>query len=286
MRSLCLKLTLAAAVGMTFHPGAFAGEVEREQKTIELTTEKSLQTIVDFGAGTITLAASAPELILDAEAVYDKKKVDFFVDYRLRRDRGVLEISSDVFGKSLDGTIRNEWEIDLARAVPQDLEMDVGAAEARFDLSNLQLTDLDLDIGAADAEIWWDSPNSADLNQISIDCGASSLKITGLGNSNFTYLTFDGGVGSFDIDCSGAWARSARADIELGLGSLELTVPEDLAVRIEVDGSFMSSIDVDRHFEEVRDNVYETPGYSRATTRFEVRLQVGMGSVDVRTGHR
>lgn len=282
MRSLGLSVTVAVAVGMIIPAVTIAGEIEREQKKIELTTEKSLQTIVDFGAGTITLAASAPDLVLDAQVVYDKKRVDFAVDYRVRRDRGVLELSSDVFGKSIEGNIRNEWDVDLAGALPQDLEMDVGAAEAHFDLSDLQLTNLDLDIGAADAEIWWDKPNRADLKQISIDCGASSLKITGLGNSNFEYLSFDGGLGNFDIDCSGAWTRSARADIEVGLGSLELTIPENLATRIEVDGSFMSSVDIDRHFEEVGDHIYESPGYDQAQVRFELRLQLGMGSVDVR----
>jgi len=284
MRSLYLKLTIATALSAAIIGNVFAGDVEREQKKIERTTEKSLQTMLDFGAGTITLAASAPELILDAQAVYDKKRVDFFVDYKVRRERGVLELSSEMFGKTLEGKIRNEWEIDLARAVPQDLEVDVGAADARLDFSDLRLTSLSMDIGAADAEIWWDKPNVEELKEISIDCGASSLKISGLGNANFEYMTFDGGLGSFEIDCSGAWTRSGQADFEVGLGSLELTIPENLAARIEVDGSFMSSVDIDRHFEEVSDNVYKTQGYDDAKVRFDVKLQLGMGSVDVRAG--
>jgi hypothetical protein len=282
MSSWLSRWSISAVLTLAMVASASAGDVEREQKTIPLTTEKSLQTLLDFGAGSIVLAASAPDLILDAQAVYDKNKVEFNVDYRLRRDRGILELSSEMFGKTLKGKPRNEWEIDLARSVPQDLEIDVGAADARLDLSGLQLTDLNLDIGAADAEIWWDEPNLAALKEISIDCGASSLEIRGLGNANFEYMTFDGGLGSFDIDCSGAWTRSAEADFEVGLGSLELTLPENLAVRIVVDGSFVSSVDVDRHYPEVRDNVYESEDYDHAKIRFDIKLKLGMGSADVR----
>jgi len=276
--------TLAVAV---FALGAWtvvrASEVEREQKKIERTTETSLRTTVDFGAGSLTLAACSPDLILDAEAVYDKKQVDFFVDYSVRGDRGVLDLSSDLFGKSIEGKVRNEWQLDLGAGVPQDLKMKVGAADARLDLSGLQLTALKLDIGAADAEIWWEQPNSAQLVDLSVDCGASSLKLSGLGYANVENFKFEGGLGSFEIDCDGPWTRSARADLEMGLGSLELAIPEDLATRIEVDGSFMSSVDIDGHFEEVEDDTYQTRGYDRATVRLDIRLKLGLGSLDVRT---
>jgi hypothetical protein len=262
---------------------AQSGEVEREQKKIERTNETSLRTTVDFGAGSITMAACPPELIVDAQAVYDKKQVDFFVDYRVRGERGALDLSSDLYGKSMEGKVRNEWQLDLASGVPQDLNMKVGAAEAKLNLSGLQLTALKLDIGAADAEIWWDEPNQTELTDLAIDCGASSLKLSGLGYANVENLEFEGGLGSFEIDCRGPWTRSAQADFEMGLGSLELTIPEDLATRIEVEKSFMSSVDIDGHFEEVDDDVYETRGYDQAKVRLDVRLKLGLGSVDVRS---
>jgi hypothetical protein len=260
---------------------AYAGPVETEHKKIDRTDETSLVTLVDFGAGSLDLHKGSSGLIVDATVTYDRKYIDFYTDYKRRRSVGYLEMASDLDGAHISGRLKNDWDVGLTDAIPIELELDIGAAEAQLDLSGLAVTRLDLEIGAADAEIWWNQPNGAELEEISIECGASSLHMEGLGDARFAYFDFEGGVGSFEIDFGGTWTRSARCDFEVGLGSLELRIPDHIGVRIDTDDSFLSSVDVDREYREVDDGRYESDHYEDADVQLEIHVQLGMGSVEV-----
>ena len=264
----------------------WAGPIETEETKIERTSEESLIALVDFGAGTFELHTNSNDLLVDAELTYDRKYVDVFVDYNKRLNEGRLEMSSELESGRMKRNLTNDWDLGLASDIPVELELDIGAAKVRLDLTDIQITALILEIGAADAEVWWDQPNSVSLDDIVIDCGASSLVMEGLGDANFKSLQFDGGVGGFDLDFSGAWMQSATADFDIGLGSLELAIPEHIGVRIETDDSFLSSIDVDREFREVDDDVYESENYETAEITFDITIQIGMGSVEVRSIRR
>lgn len=276
-----LLLMLIVAVPVAASP------VEREDKVIERTDEKNLKVNLDFGAGTIELMQGPADKILDATVEYEPRYVDFFVDYDKRGSTGVLDMVGEFHGHSIDtDDIRNEWRVQLTNAIPMSVMMDVGAAEADMDFTGLQLKDLDLDIGAADARLWWDEPNAVSLRELKIDCGASSFEMSGMGNANFEYLDFDGGVGSFELDFTGEWQQSAKANFDVGLGSLEITLPSNIGVRIHSDASFLSSTDIDRRYREVDDDVYESDNYDDAEIRFDIRISLGMGSVDIRSVRR
>lgn len=264
----------------------WAGPIKTDHTEIERTTEESLVAYVDFGAGTFELHKSANDLLVDAEIRYDRKYVDVVVDYDRRRTQGRLEMSSELESGRIRKKLTNDWDLGLTSDIPVELDLDIGAAKVRLDLTDIMITSLRLEIGAADAEVWWDRPNSVSLDYIVIDCGASSLLMEGLGDANFRSLKFDGGVGGFEFDFSGAWEQSATADFDIGLGALELSIPEHVGVRIETDDSFLSSIDVDRKFREVDDDVYESDNYNSAEITFDITIQIGMGSVEVRSIRR
>jgi hypothetical protein len=260
---------------------AYAGPVETERKRIELGDEKSIVVTIEFGAGTLDLHKGQSDLVLDATVTYDRNYVDFYTDYDRRRSEGYLEMASDIDAVHVPGRLKNDWDVGLTDAIPIALELEIGAAEARVDLSGLAVNRLHLEIGAADAEIWWSQPNAAELEEIRVECGASSLRMEGLGDAHFAYLDFEGGVGSFEIDFGGDWTRSAHCDFEVGLGALDLRIPDHIGVRIETDDSFLSSVDVDREYREVDDGIYESDDYEDAEVQLEIRVQLGMGSVDI-----
>ena len=163
------------------------------------------------------------------------------------------------------------------------MKLDIGACEAHMDFGGVPLTDLTLDIGAASGKIDFSAPNPQSLDEINIDAGASSVSLRSIGNSNFKYLSFSGGAGSFDLDFRGDLKGEAKADIDIGLGSAEIILPEGTAVRIESEGSsWLSSIDFDKHgLDEVEDGVYESPDFDKADIKITLNVEVGMGSVDI-----
>ena len=79
------------------------------------------------------------------------------------------------------------------------------------------------------------------------------------------------------------YKRSADIEIDVGLGSAEITLPKDVAVRIETDDdSWFSSIDINaRELDEVDDGIYESDDYENADIRITLVLSVGMGSIDI-----
>ena len=266
---------------------ATASPIEREDKVITRSHESDLKVKLEFGAGTIEMGSGKSDKILDAHVVYEPRYVDFFVDYNQRGSTGILEISGEFHGDVFDDDgIKNDWRVALTDALPMELRMEIGAAEADIDFTDLQITDLDMDIGAADARLWWDKPNAVSMKELKIDCGASSFKMDGTGNANFELLDFDGGVGSFELDFTGDWQQSAEATFDIGLGSLEIVIPSDIGVRIRTDASFLSSVDIDRRYREVDDDEYESDNYDDADIRLDIRISLGMGSVDVRSVRR
>ena len=263
----------------------FAGGFEEETTTVEI--QKSDRVIVncDLGAGEFRIQ---PKDISDAAIVivkYDPKTIRYDIDTDYRGSRCYIDMESDIRKHSNIDSEGNVWDIQFSTRYPLELNMDIGACEAEFELGGIPLEEFNLDIGAASGEIFFSEPNPSRLEEIEIDAGASSLTMQMIGNANFKEFSFSGGAGSFDLDFRGKYnSGTAYIDIDVGLGSGDIVLPKDIPVRIEYDGSnWFSSVDIDdRHLDDVEDGVLESRDFEDADIRIVVRLNVGMGSLDVK----
>jgi hypothetical protein len=68
------------------------------------------------------------------------------------------------------------------------------------------------------------------------ETGASTVKLIGLANANFSTLNFSGGAGDYTLDFSGDLQRSATATIEAGLCNMILVIPEGVHAAVTVEG--------------------------------------------------
>jgi hypothetical protein len=243
---------------------------------------EALEVRVDLGAGEFRIMVEEMDEVAIADVEYNDRKVEVYADYDERGKTGIVEFESDYRRKFSVDTEDNRWDIILSDKYPTELEIDIGACEADFDLGGLPLEFLDLDVGATDGEITFSRPNPISTEEIIIDAGAADFRIKKLGNANFRRMTFDGGVGDFEIDFSGDLREKARVDISIGLGSATLYIPRDLPVRIEADDSFLSSVD----FEGPKrgtydDDYYETDDYNDADYGLDIEISVGLGAVDI-----
>lgn len=257
-------------------------DVKKIHKKIELTGEKSLTVKIDLGGGTIVLGKNDVGNVLNARIEYDPDELETDMDYHKIGDEGELYL----YSKSKDGhhldTDDNYWELRLPETVPIDFEIEIGDCEAEFDLTGLRVNSLDLDLGASSTEITFREPNLERTSKINIDVGVSELRIVGLGNANFDRLSFDGGLGDFTLDFRGEWKHKAYADIDVGLGSLTILLPENIGVKIREEGSFLSSFSIDGdEFEEVESNVYENGNFGRTEGELIFNIEIGLGSVEI-----
>jgi hypothetical protein len=285
MKKEACKILLVMGIVCLAFPISFAreGETKKMHKKIEFKGEKNLSVKIDWGGGTIDLEKNDAGNILDAEIEYDPDEVDVDIDYHKTGDKGKLYLHSEFEDGDFDfDTDDNYWHLEFTDRIPIDFEMDIGACEAEFDFTGLKVNNLDLDLGASSTEITFRKPNLERISEINVDAGASELKIRGLGNANFDRLSFDGGVGDFTLDFRGELKHKAYVDIEVGLGSLTILLPENIGVRIQKEGSFLSSFSIDADgFEEVESDVYESENFGRTEGELIFDIEIGLGSVEI-----
>jgi hypothetical protein len=283
-----LTIAIAAVLFLMTSGSVQAGRMVTEEKSVEYTDEKSVSIEIDFGVGVLFIDAGDPNKIVDAVGHFDSRIFEYEFDYRKKKNSGDLYF--DVSTRrhkwnNIEGD-DNEWRFGLTNKVPIDLLINAGACESNLQLGGLSISHLDLDIGASDCEVSFDDPNQCKLERLIVDAGASSLYMDRLGNANFEELDFDGGVGSYEIDFSGDFKFDAEAYISVGLGSIDIFIPEHVGVRLLADGGLFSSIDFPRRaFREIDDDYYESENWDDAVGHIEIEVDVGMGSIDIRYGH-
>ena len=260
-----------------------AGRLENVTEKIDAQGIEKLVVEADFAAGEFRINAADIDEAAIIDVTYDTRRVEYIADYSVKRGTGYLFLESNIRRKHDIDTDENVWDITLSTKYPTSLEFDIGACEAEFDLGGIPLQELDLDIGAASGLIEFSTPNPIRLRDMRIDAGASSLEMVSIGNANFEYFNFDGGVGSFELDFRGEYKGESTINVDIGLGSVDIVLPKDVPVRVETDGdSWLSSVEFHRdNLDEVDDDVYESPGFEDADERIILELSVGLGSADI-----
>jgi hypothetical protein len=99
----------------------------------------------------------------------------------------------------------------------------------------------------------------------------SQLKVTdiavnsGTGNTTLVFPTNAGPV---------------TGTVEGGVGNLSLKIPDSVQARLDVS-SGIGNINMDSRFTKQGDNIYTTSGYSEATNKLDLKLDVGVGNVEI-----
>ena len=260
-----------------------ASDLEKATEKVDAQGAKSLVIDCEFGAGDLEIVTADIEEAAILEVRYDPERVEYTVNYEKHGDVGHLYLESNSKHRTSFRKADNSWRLTLSTRYPAELTFEIGASEADIDFGGLPVTDLNLQIGAASGKIDFSKPNPERLRSARIDVGASSVEFTNLGNANFDYLKFSGGATSSDLDFMGSYTGKSEVKLDIGLGSADVVLPENLPVRIESDDEgFLSSVDFhDLDIDEIRDGVYESPGFDDAENKMLFILDIGLGSVDI-----
>ena len=201
--------------------------------SIPLEGDESARLHIKYGAGRMNLSGGA------ASGELLSGSFESGVDHHARRGGGRLDVtlSSSADMMTLpwgwDGSHRT-WDVRLNERVPLVLDIDVGAAESRIDLTNVRVTDLKLDTGASSSELWMPA-----------NAGQTHAKVSG------------------------------------GAASIKIKIPSEVAARIRWDGG-LATISVDTNRFPQSGNTYQSPNYETAANKIDLKVDMGMGSVDIR----
>ena len=159
---------------------------------------------------------------------------------KINKNGNSIEIRQGNFnGLPFFEDMKNEWDLKLSNT-PLDLNVEAGAYEGNMELGGLALKSLTVQDGASHVDISFKDPNQTEMSVLRYETGASDVKLTGLGNANFSTLTFSGGAGNYTLDFSGELQRDGVVTVESGLGNLSLIVPDDVDAVVTVEGAALN----------------------------------------------
>ncbi len=262
---------------------AAADTTEEVSEVVKADGVEQLDVRLDFGAGSLFVRSDDIDEAAEINVYYTPKWVDYDIDYKKKGNTGVLKLSSELLhaGKSSD-EMENEWRLTLSKELTTTLDLDFGACEAEIDLGGIPLVEVTMDIGAASAMIEFSEPNPIRMKELNIDIGASSLELDDLANANADYITCSSGAASCELDFRGDFKGETVLDIDVGVGGVDVILPLGLAVRVEGDDGWFSTIDFHGlDLRERRDDVWESDDFDDAEDRIIIICDVGMGSIDI-----
>ncbi|UCF63089.1 MAG: hypothetical protein JSW33_11000 [bacterium] len=250
--------------------------------------EKNMVVFIKYGNGYLNIAKSDPKMVFDGEFLYAEYKPD--VRYEVVGDEGRLDIrfSGDVRDQdeedskhidSVDKLYENEMNLKFSPRVPLDLNMDLGVIKGDLDFSGLMVEKFDIEVGVSKAEIYFNEPNPTSIESFDIEGGVGKLRIEKLGNANIQEMSFEGGIGSYELDFSGKYQQNLYAKMELGMGKLTLYIPRKIGTRISVDRSFLSSFSIDEAYKS--GDVYTNDRWEKSKYQIDLDIESGVGKIDV-----
>lgn len=239
--------------------------------------EKDLRVQVRYGAGEFSVRAAEEGLLYRMQLRYDEDSFEPISDFGSGRLRlGVESVRKSInIGKGRSG---GEMDLRLGRGVPMDLDLEFGAVKADLDLGGLSLTGLDLSTGASESVVDVSEPNPEGMDRASFEVGAADFTARHLGNLNAKRIEVHAGVGEVTLWFNGEWRQDARVALKMGLGALELRLPEGLGVKLSKD-SFLTSLDSEGLVK--RGDAYYSLDWEKADRKVTIDLDAAFGSVKV-----
>lgn len=200
---------------------------------------------------------------------------------RFDADRGRLAVTLEGNDVHLDDFDASDQLLDLAlpRNVPLDLDLSFGAIEADIDLGGLTLRSAEIKTGASETTVAFSDPARGACERLQFSVGAAEFEALQLGNGGCRMVSLEGAIGEMHLDFSGQrWNGETRLDLQVGLAEVRISVPEDVAVRVNAS-RFLASVKqsgLERH-----GGYLESPGFARARTKLIIDVQAALGSVEI-----
>jgi hypothetical protein len=214
----------------------------RETKTISLDGATRAEVRFQMGAGELRLSSAEQTALLEASFEFNRERLRPEVIYRVIGDKGILDVRHGRSRGIQIGNTRNRWDLVLGRAVPLDLDIDLGAGHSELDLRDLKIERVKVDMGVGEMSLDLRGPHARGF-LVKIDGGVGSARLN-LPSEVGVRVRVDGGLGSVNtrglVKRNGAYVNDAYGtnpvtidvDINAGIGSLDLNCEPSGRIKI------------------------------------------------------
>ncbi len=215
--------------------------VQTETQSVAAEGAKTAEVELRMGAGELRLAGADQSALMEATFAFNRSRLKPEVDYRVSGTTGLLRVAARRHVGIHFGRIRNEWDIRLAKSIPEALTVKLGAGESRLDLRGMEVSSLDVDMGVGEMKLDLTGPHAKSFD-VKIDGGVGSgilmlpaevgvrVRVDGgIGSVNSRGLTKSGHV--YTNDAYGKSPVTIEVSIDAGIGSLDLRVEPSGSVK-------------------------------------------------------
>lgn len=265
--------------------GCASSDTEQAWRTASATRPRdasdSLHLRVNLTAGSLRVSPADEGELYDYSMRYDA--AHYNVERSFDSVSHTLSLRLDGGRRPLQGPSGNEKEharlsLGVARGVPLDVALRLGAVEADLDLGGLAVDQLTVESAASNTALRFATPNPRRMRSLRFDVGAASIEATGIGNANVEHIDVDCGAGSLTLDFSGAWAADVDARLRVRLGTVTLRVPRDVGVRARAEvtlGTFEHE-----GFRE-QDGMHYSANWEGAQRRLTIDASMLIGTLEI-----
>jgi len=168
--------------------------------------------------------------------------------------------------------------VALARGLPIDLTVHIGIGDGELDLGDLWLSRLMVVVAMSETTLNFRTPNAQPMDKLTIISALGGVTLHRLGNARAKKVELDVGVGGAEVDMRGEWTGDMTLDANVSVGGLELQVPRDAGVKVQV-ATKLGSLDA-KGFTQ-KDGAWVSPNWDTATRHLTVVGGAKMAGVDV-----
>jgi len=228
---------------------------------------------LDIGAAEVEINSGAKNLV-NGTVTYNVAGWEPVVEW----DGDELTIKQETQGiKGLPSTkVTNQWNLQMGGATPTSLVINAGAYSGEMELGGLSLNSLKIEDGASTNKVSFSSPNLIPMERFSYNTGASTITLKGLANANFKEMEFSGGAGSYELDFNGKLQSDAEVNIEAGVSTIKIIIPEGTSAEIKVNGE-MKNVNTTGTW-TVNGSRYSTEG---SGPKVKINVNMNLGSLDL-----
>jgi hypothetical protein len=263
--------TMACGFSLSLPPVPTPGPDITENITVPSPTTSDTRLTFSFGAGELTLSPGAQNLV-EGTAVYNIPELK----PEVVTQGSSIEVKQGDF-KNLPSPkdIKNQWDLKLG-STPMDLTIDAGAYKGVYDLGGIALTGLTIKDGASNVNLSFSKPNPTQMTVFRYETGASSVKLKGLANANFSTMIFNSGAGDYTLDFTGTLKRDATITITSGISNLVLVIPDGVKANVTVE-SGVSNVTAGSEWSQ-NGNLYSQNGTGPTLTFI---VKTGAGNLNI-----
>jgi hypothetical protein len=239
----------------------------------QTTTDVTLK----FGAGDLSLQPGAVDALISGTATYnvsDFKPVVTTNSNNVNVEQGDLQLGGIPY---INQDIVNEWNLSMGNS-PMSLVIEAGAYRGNYELGGLSIQKLEVTDGASKVKLSFSEPNLVEMTSFEYTTGASDVTLSELGNANLTEMTFNGGAGNYTLDFGGQLQRNMTVNIEAGVSSVTVIIPEGVHAELTNDGNLIT-ISNSGGWEQ-HGNAYLVPGSGYTIT---INAKMGAGNLRLET---